>query len=285
MPVPALIDAARLAALLREGQRKILVADCRYSLTDPMAGAHAYVQGHIPGAVHADLGGLMSGPHSASGEGGRHPLPRPEAFARGMAGLGASGDTLIVAYDASEAVFASRLWWLLRWIGHDKACVLDGGLQAWLDAGGALSNETPQPAPGDLQVRASIQPTASFAQVLANVESRERTVVDARGADRYRGENETLDPVGGHIPGALNRPYKNNLDDSGKFKPAKQLQTEFQALLGEVPANRVIHQCGSGVSACHNLLAMHVAGLDGSALYPGSWSEWCRQPGAPMARG
>lgn len=286
MSPPALIDASKLSAMLRENPQDLLVADCRYSLTDPAAGALAYAKGHIPGAVHADLGELMSGPVTDTGMGGRHPLPEPEAFARGMAALGAGDGTLVVAYDANEGVFAARLWWLLRWLGHENVCVLDGGLQAWLDASGTLSSAPPESRPpGTLTVRAASQPTASFAQLLANLDNRERVVMDARSADRYRGENETMDPVGGRIPGALNRPYKDNLDAIGKFKSAAQLRAEFQALLGDTPASQVVHQCGSGVSACHNLLAMEAAGLRGGALYPGSWSEWCRQPGAPVTRG
>lgn len=285
MPTPALIDADRLATLLKEDGNHVLVVDCRYSLTDSAAGVLAYRQGHIPGAVHADVSALMSQAAKANGLGGRHPLPEPQAFAANMAALGAGTDTLIVAYDANQAVFAARLWWMLRWIGHESVCVLDGGLQAWLDAGGTLSNETPQPQAGNLKVGANTQPTVSFEQVLANLDKPERVVIDARGADRFRGENETLDPLGGHIPNALNRPYPLNLDEAGKFKPQAQLKAEFQDLLGNTPASSIVHQCGSGVSACHNLLAMHVAGLDGSALYPGSWSEWCRQAGAPVARG
>lgn len=285
MPVSALISADRLAALLQSGGVRPLLADCRYALNDPAAGRQAYAQRHIPGAVHADLGTLMSGPQQADGMGGRHPLPEPQTFAQGMARLGADDDTLIVAYDDGEGVFAARLWWLLRWIGHENVCVLDGGLQAWLEAGGALDAEAPQPRRGTLTARGPALQTLSYAQVLDKLGTAQHIVLDARGADRYRGENETMDPVGGRIPGARNRPYKDNLDNHGRFKPAAQLRDEFQKVLADTPAGRIVHQCGSGVSACHNLLAMSVAGLEGSALYPGSWSEWCRQPDAPLARG
>lgn len=283
MSIPALIDAGELATLLQQGG-KLLIADCRYALTEPAAGALAYSQGHIPGAVHVDLGEQLSGP--VTGMNGRHPLPDPQSFAEHMAALGANDDTLIVAYDAADSSFAARLWWMLRWIGHDQVRVLNGGLMAWVDAGGALSTVVPQrPERGNLGLRRRAMPTLTFTDVLANVESKEKLVVDARSAERYRGENETIDPTGGHIPGAINRFYKLNVGEDGRFKPAAQLNQEFRELLGDMPPETVIHQCGSGVSACHNLLAMEVAGLPGGTLYPGSWSEWCRQRDVPIARG
>ncbi|MCB5363100.1 sulfurtransferase [Pusillimonas sp. CC-YST705] len=282
MSVSPLISAEQLQDLLRQPSLHVLLIDCRYVLTDPAAGAQAYAQGHILGAVYADLGEILSGPANQTGLGGRHPLPDPQRFAKDMAALGVSQSTLVVAYDTGESVFASRLWWLMRWIGHEAVCVLDGGLQAWLKAGGELSSQTPQPTPGALSVHQPSRPTVGFEQVLGNVSDSKLQVLDARSPDRFRGENETMDPVGGHIPGALNRHYKDNLDADGRFKTPSQLRAEFQALLGDRPAHQLVHQCGSGVSACHNLLAMEVAGLYGSALYPGSWSEWCRQPGAPI---
>lgn len=282
MPSPALIDANNLFALLQDRGRDILAVDCRYSLSEPSAGAQAYAQGHIPTAVYADLGTLLSGP--GTGMNGRHPLPDPQLFADGMAAFGANDDTLIVAYDAGDSMFAARLWWLLRWIGHETVRVLNGGLQAWIDEGHPLSTETPESPRGTLGLRRRAMPTVTYTDVLANVESQERRLVDARSPDRYRGENETIDPEGGHIPGALNRFFKDNVDPSGRFKPASQLREEFGALLSGTPPERVVHQCGSGVTACHNLLAMEIAGLEGGALYPGSWSEWCRQRGAPIAR-
>jgi len=283
MSTPALIDASELKTLMSQDSIKLLVVDCRYALTDPEAGARDYADGHIPGAVYADLGELLSGP--TTGMNGRHPLPDPQAFADGLAALGADDDTLVVAYDAEDATYAARLWWLLRWIGHEQVRVLDGGLRAWREAGGALSTTVPSPRPGNLSLRHRAMPTVTFTDVLANVNSQKKRVVDARSPDRYRGENETLDPTGGHIPGAINRYYKENLRDDGRFKSAAELRQEYQQLLGDTPAEQVIHQCGSGVSACHNLLAMEIAGLKGGTLYPGSWSEWCRQSGVPMARG
>lgn len=283
MSVSPLIDASALSAQLQQATPGVLVVDCRYSLADPAAGRQAYEQGHIPGAVYADLGDLLSGP--VTGMNGRHPLPDPQVFADGLAGLGASDHTTVVAYDAEDSMFAARLWWLLRWIGHDNVCVLDGGLAAWTASGGRLSTETPVHSRGHLSLRGRAMPTVTFTDVLANVEDRQRQLIDARSPDRYRGENETIDPVGGHIPGALNRWFKENLDADGRFKPAARLKQEFQSLLGDTPVEHVVHQCGSGVTACHNLLAMEIAGMKGATLYPGSWSEWCRQRDVPIARG
>lgn len=283
MSRPVLIDPATLSALLRQKAQDILVVDCRYSLSDPAAGKHAYAEGHVPGAVYADLGELLSGP--SNGMNGRHPLPDPQSFADGMAALGASDHTTIVAYDAQDGMFAARLWWLLRWIGHEDVRVLDGGLSAWMAAGGKLSQDAPSSPRGNLSLRQRAMPTVTFADVLANVESGTRLVLDARSPDRYRGENETIDPVGGHIPGALNHHFKDNLDADGRFKSPEKLKESFHALLRDTPPDSVIHQCGSGVTACHNLLAMEIAGMTGAALYPGSWSEWCKQRDVPVARG
>lgn len=278
-----LIEANELAEILRQGRSNVLLADCRYSLTDPRAGAKAYEEGHIPGAVYVDLGELLSA--ATTGMNGRHPLPDPQAFASGLAALGANDSTLVIAYDAEDATFAARLWWMLRWIGHENVRVLNGGQRAWLAAGGELSTEQPKPQQGALGLRHRAMPTATFSDVMGNLETKEKLVVDARSPDRFRGENETIDPVGGHIPGAINRFYKENLTADGQFKPAHALRDEFRILLGDTPPERIIHQCGSGVSACHNLLAMEIAGLEGGTLYPGSWSEWCRQRDVPIERG
>lgn len=283
MSPSVLIDTRELATLLSEDPNNVLVADCRYALTDPAAGAKAYAEGHIPGAVHVDLGDLLSAP--TTGMNGRHPLPDPQVFADGLAALGANNDTLIIAYDTDESSFAARLWWMLRWIGHENVRVLNGGLRAWAAAGGELSTVTPTRPRGSLGLRHRAMPTVSFTDVLGNLDAQQKQVVDARSPDRFRGENETIDPVGGRIPGAINRFYKDNLQADGSFKSPDTLRHEFRTLLGDTTPEQIIHQCGSGVSACHNLLAMDIAGLDGGALYPGSWSEWCRQRDVPMERG
>lgn len=287
MSTTPLIEAQELASLLGDASRDVLVVDCRYALLDPEAGALAYADGHIPGAVYADLGNLLSGP--STGMNGRHPLPDPQAFADGMAELGANKESLIVAYDAGDAMFAARLWWLLRWTGHEQVCVLNGGLGAWVKAGGELSTSLVEAQRGNFELRERSMPTVTFTDVLSMVrdgilDAREKVLIDARSPDRYRGENETIDPAGGHIPGALNRFFKDNLGPDGKFKSAEALRADFEQILGNARPEQVVHQCGSGVTACHNLLAMEVAGFKGAALYPGSWSEWCRQRDVPIAK-
>ncbi|MDB5840628.1 MAG: 3-mercaptopyruvate sulfurtransferase [Herminiimonas sp.] len=284
MKTSPLISAEALAALLRDKSSDVLVCDCTFDLGNPDTGAQRYAEGHIPGAVYIHLDRVLGA--VKTGTNGRHPLPSRETFAQAMAALGASQDTHIIAYDANGAMYAARLWWMARWAGHDKVSVLDGGLQAWTGAGNPVSTDAPAARPaGDFAVRATLTRTVDYGQVLENTRTAQRVVVDARAADRFRGENETIDPVGGHIPGARNRFFKENLSASGRFKPAGQLRGEFEALLGGRSADRLIHQCGSGVTACHNLLAMEIAGLEGAALYPGSWSEWCAQPDAPVALG
>lgn len=280
----SLIDADALSALLRDSQADVLVCDCRFDLADATAGMQAYAQGHIPGAVYVHLEQNLSAPKT--GKNGRHPLPSRDAFARYMAGLGVGDQTRLICYDAGDAMFAARLWWMMRWLGHERVAVLDGGLRAWVDAGHALSTTPPAPVvPGNLTPGAALVSTARYDDVLANLDTRQHVVIDARSPDRFRGENETIDPVGGHIPGARNRFFKDNLAADGRFKPAAQLRAEFEALLrGQAPEG-IINQCGSGVTACHNVLAMELAGLRGAALYPGSWSEWCVQAASPVARG
>ncbi|CAB3654094.1 sulfurtransferase [Achromobacter pestifer] len=280
-----LIAADDLARALAEpGQEDVLVLDCNFELTDPQAGRRHYDAGHIPGAAYVHLEETLSGPKT--GANGRHPLPEPAALARAMAALGASSQTQVIAYDNAGGMYAARLWWLLRWIGHEAVAVLDGGELAWKRAGYPFTADTPaKRAAGSLRVREGRQPTLGYAQLRQALASGGRVVLDARAPDRYRGENETLDAVGGHIPGASNRFFRDNLGTDGRFLPADQLRQAFTSRMnGRAPAE-VINQCGSGVTACHNLLAMEVAGLTGATLYPGSWSEWSAQSGAPVATG
>ncbi len=279
-----LISAGDLRQHLATPGTKTLLADCSFDLGDTTAGRTAYEAGHLPGALYVHLDGVLSAPKT--GLNGRHPLPERARFAQAMAGMGADDDTLVVAYDRSGGMYAARLWWMLRWAGHGAAVLLDGGFAAWQADGGEVTS-TPRAAPrmGNFSLRASLVSTIDHADLRAVINSGERLVLDARAPDRFRGENETLDPVGGHIPGARNRMFRDNLAADGRFKPAAALRADFERALGAYPAQAVIHQCGSGVTACHNLLAMEVAGLHGAALYPGSWSEWCAQPGAPIATG
>jgi thiosulfate/3-mercaptopyruvate sulfurtransferase len=274
----ALVSVEQLAA-----HPEWRVFDCRHDLRNMEYGRQAYAHGHIPGALFLHLDADLSG--VKDGCNGRHPLPDVAAFARRMSACGVDTTMPVVAYDNEGGIFASRLWWLLRWLGNDRVAVLDGGLAAWKRSGRALEDRVPTveprdftPSPQDMVVDAG--------QVLADLQSERMLIVDARSPERFRGENETLDPVGGHIPGAVNRCYVNNLDDDGcYFKPAEELRAEFAALLGGRPAAHVVQQCGSGVTACHNLLAMELAGWSGSKLYPGSWSEWCADPSRPVMTG
>lgn len=276
--------AARLAAG-EAGRGKLRVFDLRHDLMDHCAGRQAYGEGHIPGARFLDHETELSAPRT--GANGRHPLPAPEHLAGLMAAHGVAPDTLVVAYDASGGQYAAHLWWMLRWIGHEKVAVLDGGWPAWASDGQAVQTGPAQslaPLPG-IRPAACLAGSVDAAGVLANIDRQAFVVVDARAANRFRGEVEPMDPVAGHIPGALNRPNVQNLDADGRFKSPEQLRSEFEALLGGRTPQEVVHQCGSGITASHNLLAMEIAGLAGSRLYPGSWSEWCADPARPVARG
>ncbi len=275
-----LISAEKLAAHLREWR----VVDCRHSLQDAAMGERAYAQGHVPGAAFAHLDRDLSGP--PGGQRGRHPLPDPEAFTSTLERLDIDHHTLVVAYDDAGGMFAARLWWMLRWFGHDQVVVLDGGWPLWCAGGHPVTGD---PFPQSLVTRQVWRRrdhlVTGTEEVQARLHDPAICFVDARTADRFRGENEMLDPVGGHIPGALNRPFRDNLQEDGRFKSPEILRREFLKLLaGRVPEN-VVHQCGSGVTACHNLLAMEWAGLPGGRLYPGSWSAWCADPHRPVATG
>ena len=269
-------------------REEVVLVDCRCNLTDPDAGARDYAQGHIPGAAFFSLTDDLS--TIKTGTNGRHPLPSPEEFAARLAGLGATEKTLVIAYDASGGMYASRLWWMCRWIGHLKCGVLDGGIQAWQAEGGPLVTEPFQSkGAGRITVRPSLSPLWTVEHVKAWVDAGSdqelALLLDARAPERFRGEQETLDPVAGHIPGARNRPFTENLAPGGCFKKPSELHAEFTALLHGTDPMSVVHSCGSGVTACHNLLAMEIAGLHGSSLYAGAWSEWCSDRSRPVATG
>jgi len=278
-----LISADELAKHLAEPNW--VVIDCRHDLANPDAGGAAYREGHIPGALFAhldhDLSSKRPGPNGEFR--GRHPLPTAEVFAATLRSWGIHDDTQVVAYDAQGGMYAARLWWMLRWVGHKAAAVLNGGLPAWSAAGHGLSTIMRQVEPGTATLRAPLVKAVDVDAVMANIESKQYTLVDARAADRFRGENETIDPVGGHIPGAKNRFFKDNLQADGRFKDPETLHKEWAAIVAKPEAG--IMQCGSGVTACHNLLALEVAGMSGAALYPGSWSEWCSDASRPIATG
>jgi thiosulfate/3-mercaptopyruvate sulfurtransferase len=276
-----LISAAELVSRLDEPG--CIVCDCRHDLQDYEAGRRAYARSHLPGARFLHLDEDLSGPKT--GRNGRHPLPHPITFTLRLGALGIDNSKQIVAYDASGGYYAARLWWMLRWVGHARVAVLDGGWDAWIKAGYPVTEQLPAIQPTSFNPSLQPQHAVDAGFIQSRLGKPEIRVLDARSADRYRGENETLDPVAGHIPGAANRFFKHNLDASGCFKPAAELRREYTELLGAHAPQDVIHQCGSGVTACHNLLAMEVAGLAGSRLYPGSWSEWCSDRARPVATG
>ena len=275
MNLRALIDVQTLANLI--GASDVLIVDCRVDLTDRTRGAREYAQGHIPGAVYANLEQDLS---DLSKQGlGRHPLPDAAAFSAVLARWGWTPDIPVVAYDAANgALAAARLWWMLRLVGAREVAVLDGGLQAWTAAGLPLNADIPQRTPTIVSVQfdpTQIVYTDALSQMLLNAQM---LLVDARAAPRYRGEVEPIDPVAGHVPGARNRPFSDNLSADGRFKPAVALRAEFDALLGSHAPGDVVNMCGSGVTACHNLLAMEHAGLAGSRIYAPSWSGWIADP-------
>ena len=260
-----------------------VIADCRHNLQDVDAGKRAFEAGHIPGAIFFHLDRDLSGP--AGGDRGRHPLPPVDQWVNTLERAGVGSEQMVVAYDDREGMFAARLWWMLRWLGHERVAVLDGGWARWCQEGKPVSATSAPPRQAVFHARVRPGVCVDTATVLEHLRDPTLMLVDARAADRFRGENETLDPVGGHIPGARNRPFRDNLLADGRFKPPAILKAEFEALLGGLPPERSVHQCGSGVTACHNLLAMEYAGLKGGRLYPGSWSAWCADRSRPVAVG
>lgn len=272
---------------LLQDKNKLVIIDCRHDLMDAMAGAYAYAQGHIPNAKFANLDQHLSG-EKTSADGiflGRHPLPTNEHLLHTLRSFGINQDSQVVGYDAHGGMYAARLWWLLRSVGHQAVAVLDGGFAAWNAQGFALSIDPDSmlEEQGNIELRPSLTKQVDVQTVLKNITEAALTIVDARSPDRYRGENESIDPVGGHIPHAKNRFFKDNLQADGFFKSAEQLRQEWQAIIEHPQA--AVMQCGSGVTACHNLLALEIAGLSGAALYPGSWSQWCADPSRPVAIG
>ena len=277
-----LIEAAELAAESSEPQWALL--DCRFDLASPQWGAAAYAEGHIPRALYAHLDRDLSGP--VTPQTGRHPLPEPAQFARMLGNWGIDASVQVIAYDQGNGVYAARLWWLLRWLGHEAVAVLNGGFAAWQQA------ELPTSTATEVRQRRTFAAAAPLSGFVTSTELARwlaaeeltrggRLLIDARAADRFAGRNETLDPVAGHVPGARNHPFAGNLDAQGRFLSADALRASWQdRLQGTAPA-KVISMCGSGVTACHNLLALEAAGLPGAQLYAGSWSEWIRDASRP----
>ena len=281
-----LIEPAELARHL--GDPDWAIVDCRFDLARPGWGAQAFAASHIPHALYAHLDEHLSAPRTAGS--GRHPLPQIEGLAATFGRWGIDERVAVIAYDQGSGAFAARLWWLLRWLGHVEVAVLNGGLAAWERAGLPLSTESVRRAPRRFTARPDPRMLASGNEVAAAALSGALTrgqqlLVDARSADRFAGENETIDPVAGHIPGARNHPFAGNIDAHGRFLEARLLRRSWDNTLRGVPPPRLIAMCGSGVTASHNLLALEVAGLPGARLYAGSWSEWITDPAHPIARG
>lgn len=281
MEYETLISVEELRGLL-EGDNPVLVLDCEFDLAAPEKGRQIYAAGHLPGARYAHLDDDLA--DKPDGTNGRHPLPDREAFAVWLRRLGLNGGQQVVAYDSNGGAWAARAWWLLRWMGHRQVAVLDGGKPAWVAAGLPIETDMPlQPAAGDFSAgQPLVGAPVTAAEVLANIDGVEAQVLDARDPSRFRGDPNPLDPVAGHIPSARNRFFRDNLGSDGRFRSAGELAAEFTALLQGKPA---VLQCGSGVTACHNALAMEIAGLPGGRLYPGSWSEWISGPTRPVAKG
>lgn len=282
MSTNPLVDAATLAQSL--GRTDWIVVDCRFTLTDPSAGRAAYDRGHVPGARYAHLDhDLARRPEPTEG---RHPLPDPERFAATLGEWGIGADDMVVAYDEGSGAIAARLWWLLGWLGHERRSVLDGGFAAWQEAGLPVEQLAPEVAARRYELRGeprhdAVVPTTAIATAVAAGDM----LVDARAAPRYRGEQEPIDPKAGHVPGARNRPFSANVTANGRFRPAGELRSELDELLAGRRPEQLIAMCGSGVTACHLLLAMEAAGLPAGRLYAGSWSEWIREPARPIKTG
>lgn len=276
-----LVSTAELAAQLANPDW--VVFDCRFTLTDPAAGRAAYHASHIPGARYADLNADLSAPVTT--QSGRHPLPGPEILCAKLSAWGVGKQTQVVVYDDSYGSMAVRLWWLLRWLGHENVALLDGGLPKWVREKRPMSADLPQPLPQSFPCSPQPDISVDAATVDRYRLSPDYRLIDARPEQRFTGEREPLDTVAGHIPGAVNWVFEENLDMDGTFLPPDELRTNYLRLMEGVDSHNVIHTCGSGVTACHNLLAMEVAGLTGSRLYPGSWSEWITDPARPVATG
>jgi thiosulfate/3-mercaptopyruvate sulfurtransferase len=276
-----LISTQELADAL--SSPNLVLCDVRHDLSYPDDwGRSEYANAHLPGAQFVGIDRDLSA--AKTGTNGRHPLPSPEAAAAVFGRLGIEPESQVVAYDQGSGMFAARLWWMLRWPGHDAVAVLDGGFAKWMREGRPTSTQVPHPRPTTFDVR-SVTPTVSATGIMASLAQHTLLLLDARAPERFRGDVEPLDPVAGHIPGARNRPFAQNLNADGTFKSPASLRADFDAVLAGTPHAQVVHQCGSGVTACHNILAMEIAGLPGTRLYPGSWSEWCSDPARPVARG
>ena len=285
MQFQPLISAQELQHfLLSSTAEKVLLVDVSYDLTDPLEGVRLYEQAHIPNAHFLSLSKNLCG--ILTGTNGRHPLPSQASFVASLHDIGMNQDTHVIVYDQQNCMFASHLWWMLLWVGHAKVQVLNGGLAAWKKAHGALTAKMPNITQrGNFEIHETLAPTVDANYILKHLKSTQLQLIDARAPERFRGDIEPLDPVAGHIPGAINRPFMDNLTPEGLYKLPTELKQEWDKLISAYPINTLAHHCGSGVSACHNILAMAHAGYPMTALYPGSWSEWCANPDFPTEQG
>ena len=281
MPYTTLISATTLNENLNNP--KWIIIDARFSLANNDSGSYAYRHGHIPTARYAHLNDDLSA--TITDLTGRHPLPDLTTLAKKLGAWGLCNDSQVVVYDDASGAFAARLWWLLRRVGHDNVAVLDGGIQHWQKHGYELTTQLPSVQATTFRIYSQPDLCLSATQVQNHLAQKTIKLLDARTPERYRGENEPIDPIAGHIPGALNRAFQLNIDFTGLFLPTESLRSQFKSLIGNTPAEHVVHYCGSGVTACHNLLAMESSGLLGSKLYAGSWSEWIRDKNRGIARG
>lgn len=274
-----LIEPAELESGL--GSPGLVVIDCRYDLFAPDAGAAAYARAHIPGALYAHADHDLAGPITPAS--GRHPLPTIEAFEASLRRFGVGPESQVVVYDDSGGTTAGRLWWMLRWAGHQRVALLNGGWKQWLAHGGPQTSTVPNPTPGTFRAHADRAQWVSTDDLVARLGDPSLCLIDARAADRFAGRSEPIDAIAGHVPGALSHPLTQNLDSNGRFLPAEVLRERWEKTLAGRPAAGLIAMCGSGVSACHNLIALEVAGLGSGKLYVGSWSEWIRDRSRPVA--
>jgi len=279
MNYATLIDATTLKQQL--DKPGWVIVDCRFSLGNAEAGGSAYRHGHLPNARYAHLDKDLSS--SMKRTSGRHPLPDFRVLVNQLRAWGIGNNSQVVAYDDAGGVFAGRLWWLLRALGHERVAVLDGGICHWQKLGHPITTALPRPKPAQFRGCLNTAMWVDALQLENALAKKNLCLLDARLPERFSGRHEPIDPVAGHIPGAINRPFQHNLDDKGNFLPAKQLKEQFKQLTGDTPAEQTVHYCGSGVTACHNILAMEHAGLTGSKLYAGSWSEWIRNKNRPVA--
>ena len=265
------------------GNENVRVFDCRFSLKDPQGGLKSYQQGHLPQAQFADMDTQLSSPMTPTS--GRHPLPMPEDFMQQLQAWGVNNDTQIIAYDDMKGAFAARLWWMMRWVGHENVAVLDGGMEKWTEAGYTLTQDNVDFPAGNFTGAAKMEWLVDIDTVRSELEAGTITLIDARAADRFTAKDQQSDPVPGHIPGAKNLPFGGNLASDGLMKPSAEIKQRFDQIINENSEREVVNMCGSGVTACHNLLAQAIAGMPPMKIFIGSWSQWIRDPARPVATG